>query len=102
MLFCKSMTASLFQIFFECFGFGPVIKSDVCDQLPRFEFIRMDGFSIIMFRKPFLQIIRNAGVFLVGVLNAAEEIDIVHDGEWPCFAKATQGILRFFIFACQA
>jgi len=66
-------------MFLKGFGFSAIVEGNISHQSPRFEFVGMNGFTVIMFGKTFFQIIRNAGIFLIRVVDAAEEVDVVHD-----------------------
>lgn len=67
-----------FQIFFEFKGFVLVGKGTIPEQIPWYEFGSVGGFSGIVSRKPLFQICGRPGIFLIGKINAAENINIPH------------------------
>jgi hypothetical protein len=65
-----------FQIFFEFKGFVLVGKGTIPEQIPWYEFGSVGGFSGIVSRKPLFEICGRPGIFLIGKINAAENINI--------------------------
>src|SRR5437868_317513 len=78
-LFGKGSSRVRLQILLErqCFVF--VRKGAVPNQLPRFEFCRVQGPARVMLNYSMLQMLRRAGVFLIWKPDAADDVDIPHD-----------------------
>jgi hypothetical protein len=53
-------------------------QRDIPHQVPRFEFVRVNRFSAVMFGEALPQIVRGTNISLVGMSLASQEVDVVH------------------------
>ena len=53
-------------------------QRDIRHQVPRFEFVRVNRFSAVMFGEALPQIVRGTNISLVGMSLASQDVDVVH------------------------
>lgn len=68
MLFSKGPPRTGFQIFFEIFCPGKIIKPYDRPNFPRLEFVRMNGLTVVMLCQAFVRIGGYANVKMLGGL----------------------------------
>ena len=77
----KSPAGSSLQIFFEREGLGWIRECNAGHQFPRFILARVFGTTVVVMFYSFVDIVGDADVALIGVGDAADQVDVFH-GAW--------------------
>jgi hypothetical protein len=100
MLFREGTAGASFQVSLKCFCEQLIWQRDVRHQVPRFEFVCVNGFARIVLREARAQITRAPDAGFLGVDLASEKVDVIHPPSFPSsFGGQGAARLRKMIFA---